>query len=407
MLYRILLKAETPLSFRSGRNTSQSDTLDYIPGSSILGGLANAHQMLGRDKDEFATFFLQERIRFSNGYPSSFQDKNLQGEDNAVMPIPMTARSCKRFPGFHFRADVDRQERKGVTDLLIPLALFAMSGEQRFDLLEHLDECNCKETQKHSLDRIDGFFRRGQEPAHYGKPYPKRAIRTRTGINYDTGTVQSSILYSRQIIDRDKSFWGLWRVDDTLIEFFDTFVQEVEGFGLLRIGSNRTRGFGHVSFNHRIISDESIERIKQRSQSFTEELKKAANETGIEAPAKLYVPILLTSDAILTDPLLRARMRLSSDDLKAVGINSAELIFHAAGVRQVQGWSNLWRMPKADDWAIAMGSVFLFALPEANEDTFAALFRLEQEGIGHRRTEGFGMMEIAHPFHVELAGVYR
>ncbi len=409
MYYRILLEAETPLSLRSGRNTTQSDTLDYIPGGSILGTLAQAHQLLERDENKFTTFFLRESIRFGNHYPSSFCAKELYGQYDPVLPMPLTARSCKRFSGFRFHADKEEKQRQGVTDMLIPLALFALSSETCIDVLKPWDKCNCNvpDDQKHPLDRVKGFFRRGVQPKHYGQPKPKKALRTRTGINYDTGIVQSSILYSRQVIEKGSTFWGMCFVDDELVEAFDAFVKETQECGLLRVGNNRTRGFGRISFNHSSMECDSATDIQNRVEAFTKQFKQAAEAAKIDAPAHLYVPILLTSDAILPDPLLRARMRLMADDLATAGIANAELVFHVAGTRQIQGWSNLWGLPKADDWAIAMGSVFLFALPDTTEDTFTALLRLQQEGIGLRRAEGFGMIHIAHPFHVELAGVYR
>lgn len=406
MLHRIVLQAETPLSFRSGRNAAQSKTLDYIPGTSLLGALAKAHQMLGCDKDEFARFFLHERVRFSNCYPAAFDAKELQGETDPVLPIPMTARSCKRFPGFRFGVDVERKRRQGVTDALIPLALFAMSDERQADLLRPLDTCNC-DTPGHTLDRVGGYFRRGQQASHYGQPDASKAIRTRTGINYETGTAQSAILYSRQVVQAGTTFWGTWWVDDALSASFEAFITEACKCGVLRIGNNRTRGFGRFSMNQHTMPDVQPATIRSHIEAFTALFKQQAATAGIDAPAALYVPMLLTSDAILTDPLLRARMRLGAEDLAAVGIANAELVFHIAGVCQVQGWSSLWKLPKADDWAISMGSVFLFALADASDATIAALLHLQREGVGVRRSEGFGTLTIAHPFHSELAGDYR
>ncbi|NJN68122.1 MAG: hypothetical protein HC884_16125 [Chloroflexaceae bacterium] len=408
MQHRIVLTAETPLSFRSGRNPSQSSTLDYIPGTSIIGALARTHQMLGGGPDEFAAFFLHERIRFSNCYPSSFESSDLQGETDPVLPLPMTARSCKRFRGFRFGANAERKRRQGVTDALIPLALFAMSGEQRAELLEPLDRCNCA-APGHALDRIEGFFRRGSQEHHYGQPDVKKGIRTRTGINYETGTAQSAILYSRQVIQARATFWGRWWIDDDLAPSFEAFLNEADERGLLRVGNNRTRGFGRfrLELNPQAIPDEPPAVIGERVEAFTRRFKQAATTAGVEAPAPLYVPVLLTSDAILTDSLLRARLRLDASDLEAVGIANATLVYHTAGVRQVQGWSTLWGLPKADDWAIAMGSVFLFALADDSEATMTALLRWQDKGVGLRRSEGFGSLSIAHPLHHELAGEYR
>lgn len=404
MHYRISLDAKTPLTFRSSRDAACSSTHEYVPGMSLIGGLAQAHQALRRDPEEFAAFFLHNRIRFGNCYPAQFPQKDLMADNYPVLPLPLTARSCKRFPGFAFYAERDQKYRAGVTDLLIPLALFALSGEQRGDLLDQY--------QKHpktneSLDRFEGFFRRGSKAEHYGQPKLRKALRTRTGINYDTGTAQTSILYSREVLERGTKFWGCWYVDDDLTDAFEQFVTQVDKGDLLRVGNNRTRGSGHVRFNQQRIDEDTELDLKARIEAFTQHFKQQAAAARLDAPAALYVPILLTSDAILTDPLLRARLQISADDLATIGIPGAELIFHAGGVRQVSSWNNLWGLPRADDWAITKGSVFLFALPEANDATFTALLNWQRDGIGQRRAEGFGALVLAHYFHIELAGVYR
>lgn len=416
MFYRVILTANTPLSFRSGRNITQSDTHPYVPGTSIIGALAYAHRQLRRDDTEFEQFFLRERIRFGNCYPASFDEermKPLVGDDMPVLPLPLTARSCKRLPGFAYRAVEERRQRAGITDALIPLALFALSCTTRSDVLTPLEK---HPRTAEPLDRLSKvrFFRRGATEEQYGAPSVTKGVRTRTGIDYTTGRAYSGILYSREVIEPGSRFWGAWHVDDDLAADFTTFVKAAQDQGQVRIGNNRTRGFGRVSvdpaFNPMQPSQDDtvaqVAKLQARIEAFTAQFKQAADavEPAIEAPAAMYVPLLLTSDAILTDELLRARLQLDPTDLAAVGITNAELVFHAAGTRHIAGWSGVWGLPRADDWAITMGSVFLFALPQADETTFKALLDLQRQGVGLRRAEGFGSLVVTHPFHIELAG---
>lgn len=404
MILRVLLSAETPLSFRAGRNPARSETLPYIPGTALMGSLAQAHQLLGRDRDEFAAFFLQDHIFFGNCYQANFDKKRLPeltGEDRPVLPLPATARSCKRFSGFAFAADRNNEMRKGVRDTLIPLALFALSGETTPEVLSEID---IHPVTKYPLDRISGFFRRGAKATQYGQPAQPTAIRTRTGINYATGTAQSEVLYSRQTLPEHASFWGRWWIDDQVWDAFEAFITQALEQDLIRMGNNRTRGFGRVSLNVQAVEMDTREALHARVEDFTNQFKVAAQQANIATPAPVYVPITLTSDAILYDPLLRARLRVTSDDLNVYGLPGATLIFHAADTRQIAGWSELWGLPKADDWAIRMGSVFLFALPHAEDTTFEHLLHLQEQGIGVRRAEGFGMVSIANLFHTELTG---
>ena len=53
---------------------------------------------------------------------------------NRSEPIPNTARSCKRFSGFRFKADAGNQERHGVMDSLICWGLFAVSDQTQVEV---------------------------------------------------------------------------------------------------------------------------------------------------------------------------------------------------------------------------------------------------------------------------------
>ncbi len=55
-----------------------------------------------------------------------------------------------------------------------------------------------------------------------------------------------------------------------------------------------------------------------------------------------------------------------------------------------------------NEYAIEAGSTFLFACSRELDDTLMqALYSLEEEGIGRRRSEGFGRICISDPFHLE------
>jgi len=401
MQYRVLLTAQTPLSFRVGRNTNQSATHPYIPGSSVLGALAQAHQVLGRPTDEFTAFFLQDKLLLSHGYPASF-DLHLtevKGHDHEVLPVPLTARTCKRNKGFLFGRERDGARRAGVIDGLGALALFAMSEETQPSVLAHLRD---HPETGYPLDRLDGFFRRGMQAHHLAQPHVQHALRTHVGINYGTGTAHQSVLYSRQVLQTGSVFWGCWWIDDTIAPSFQSFVEAASQAGIIRVGNNRTRGLGRVTCNVAPFYQDNSHKIRLRVEAFTDRVKQAATAVGIAAPAALYIPLLLVSDTIVYDEMLRYRLQLVPTDLEPFGIHHAHLVYHAAGWRAIKGWSAYWGLPKADEWAISSGSVFLFALPTADAAIFDGLLRLQQEHLGVRRNEGFGMIRVAHPFHTDL-----
>ncbi len=65
----------------------------------------------------------------------------------------------------------------------------------------------------------------------------------------------------------------------------------------------------------------------------------------------------------------------------------------------------MWGTPRTNEYAIDTGSVFLFAFKGESKQIDPlkqALFRLEEEGIGQRKAEGFGRVCISDPFHREV-----
>lgn len=403
MKYAVQITDCGPLSFRDGRETTNPGTLDYVPGSVLLGVLATVYAQLHDDTQIFDEIFFDEETSFGNLYPSRFEKEDLNGGIDPVYPIPMTAASCKRFAGFHFdEVDTD-QPHHGVRDTVIPWTLFCLSQQKRIDVLQPLATCPHRGCGQ-PFDHFSGFYRRDPfEATMLGKADVRKGLRTRTGINRSTGSVQQSILYSRETLQSGMTFWGTATVPDKHADAFDAFIQTANTSGLLRLGNNRTRGFGSVLLQVDSIDDDDIESLRQRMLLFDSKLRRQASDHDIGLPHNLYFPLTLTSDAIVYDRLLRQRTMLDANTLSSFGIEDTELIYHHSSLRQVMGWNNLWRIPKANDTAIAMGSVFLFGLSqELDDDLLQVLLRMQRNGIGVRRREGFGRLIIASPFHWEV-----
>ncbi len=117
----------------------------------------------------------------------------------------------------------------------------------------------------------------------------------------------------------------------------------------------------------------------------------------------------LHSPLILRDSLLRYAGALDKQTLAALldlpadtPEDTFELLYQSASTRRVTGWNELWGTPRTNEYAIDTGSVFLFSSAvEMNKQLCEALFKLEEEGTGERRAEGFGRLRISDPFHLE------
>lgn len=400
------LRAESPVSFRGNRDAARSTTLPYIPGSVLLGGFAGAHTLLHPDghrdaREQFAAFFVQGRLRFGNAYPASFPptQRMLQDDLSPVRPLPATARSCKRWPGFRFQCDPDH-EYHGVFDHLIAWTLFAVSGEQAVEPLERIATCTeCGA----SIDAFAGFYRRGDTVEAIGRSAQDTILITRTGLSRATGAVHTGIIYSREALAERTDFWSELTMPDELFDEFREFADEASGEGLLRLGTNRTRGLGRLAVTecHGVEAPaDTAAALGGRVESWNQTLRQAADEAAVTLPPGWYIPITLTADALVFDPLLRWRLRLDGDALAEAGVPVGTLVYQSAGVRRVSGWNGLWGLPREDALAIEMGSVFLLHFEP--EPDFAALLRLQEEGIGERRAEGFGQLSVADRFHWEV-----
>ena len=393
-----------PLSFRSGRETTSPKTLEYVPGSVLLGGLAATHALLYNDANRHDAMFFHEETSFGNLYPSRFENNRLQGDLDPVYPIPATAVSCKRFPGFRSDQKTGEQPYHGVHDSLIPWGLFGLSRQNRIDMMEKFTTCPYTDCD-HPLDRFPGFYRRSR--SELGKASVSLGLRTRTGIDRATGTAHHGILYSREFLQPGMAFWGTSTIPDELADRFQAFIQEANKSGLLRLGNNRTRGFGRVTLaitpaSQASVEEQDIKLLGQRIRDFDAKFRAQAKQYDIKHPHALYLPITLTADAIVYDRLLRQRTGLDGNALNDLGIKGAERIYCNSSLRRVMGWNNLWRVPKADDIAISMGATFLFGLSHGIDDALLhKLHNLERRGIGVRRREGFGRLLVASPFHGE------
>lgn len=413
MKARLIVSSESPLNFRVSRSTASFKTLKYIPGPALLGAFAAAHRKTRNDTDEFTRFFLSGEIYFGNLYPANFADEfsntDLQDNEQPIRPIPNTARSCKRFSGFRFKADVGSQERHGVMDSLIDWGLFALSGQTKIETLN--THRKCAYADKHGkceelLDVFSGFYRRGADITEIGKPEAKTRLLTRTGISRETGTVQEGILYNREVLNEGQSFWGIMHfTDESLCDDFYDFAERVAKRGMLRIGNNLTRGLGKLGIPQiQEFSTDDMASFKERVDAFNGKFHTEAQAHCVDLPHQFYFPITLQSDAIISDSQLRYQTALDGNYLHSVwNLSDVTFVYQNASQRRIIGWNALFGLPKAAEWAISMGSVFLFGYDGTTDDCFyQSLYDIEQKGIGKRRLEGFGEITVSDAFHGEV-----
>lgn len=413
--FSLALETLSPLAIRADHAPTGADSAGYISGSALIGSLANVYRLFYKEnKEQFEQLFLNGQVQYPDLYPASFKSKQVSG-DSPVYPLPMTAQSCKRFPGF-FNDEADERPH-GVRDSLLDWATFELgrlADLKTATLLEALKpQKQCQHCGK-PMERFAGYYR-----SEDGRPVESASVDTRlqthTGINRDTGTVQEGILYNRRVFNEHTRFWGAIKLPDDLADTFQQFIVEVGRSGLVRVGTGRTRGLGKVHLSMQSLDGHhNPDTFRESLDNFNKTLRYRAEgvfSKGFTAQLKpFYFALTLHSPVILRDDLLRYRGTIDEVtlakllDIPGDSPNPFKLIYRAAGTKRVTGWNELWGTPRMNEFAIDTGSVFLFESSVGlDEDLLQALFNLEEQGIGQRKAEGFGRVRVSDPFHLEVA----
>jgi CRISPR-associated protein Csx10 len=403
----------------------------FIPGSVLRGAIAS---VAGREADtqQKRDQFL-EKI-FDRPDAPGFSHAYL-GLKRPVGVLPLTARTCKRFPGF--QRDARDDEQHGTFDTLLQQA-FEPSREEPL----------CRRCMAHASGSGKTIpaetwpyvvSSAGNKDWRYVSPRPLFRRIGRTAVSRERGAVAERMLYTFETIatqmslgelDRDglplnarTSFHAFVDInnDDPWRENWAQWLQTIQ-----YLGRSRSRGLGHVEISVQSLTDPwptERERMQatialaegkprhvgkpdyqlsmlERIQAFTHAVYQY--RSSAESPHYWYFTIDLQSDTIWGD-VTGPRVRLTPEDLALPA--DVELQWWMAHHEQVGGWSAAWGLPKPLLPALSAGSVFLYRVPTGDESLTRQVLdhciELEREGIGQRSKEGYGEVQICAPFHLK------
>lgn len=410
--YNLLFSNPTPLSFKESRSPEDARSLDYLPGASLRGALAQACRGLEGGGGETAGILFEPGLVLGNAYPANLEHVGEIGQ--LVKPFPASAYSCKRFAGFQENSRRDREERHGVYDLLAHLALFALGGSRHLEILAGALKCprevggaGCGV----GLVPLRGYYYLDPGRGEYEACAATRQVVTRTGIDRRTGTVREGILYNREMMVEGQSFAGEVVCPAGLGDTLQETLGRVATAGYLRAGNNRTRGMGQLTVSRGLqeMEIDTGEMIRQRCQGFTLQVNRLAQEHRVEQPYGCLVPLTFYADAIFQDEYFRYCTILDGPLWKKYlgdqGEGDLELVYSSSSHKKVIGWNSFLGLPREAVLAVEKGSIFLFGLAAEPGESFwdnLALFQLR--GLGEQAGEGYGRFTTADPFHREVQG---
>lgn len=406
MRYQICLFNQTPLSFKATRSSTDAQTLDYIPGSSLLGALAKAHQIYFSDKEEFQSLFFESGLIVGNCYPVGEEG----GEYASLRsgPFPSTSLTCKRFPGFITQTE---EETHGIRDLLKEWTAFALSDNKKDELLLPLLECPYEEggcTCKANRVPASNYYYVDEQRRVFSTSVVQKKMITGTGIDRRTGTVRTGVIYNREVLLEGQYFCGEISINESAWSSLEDLLETTSRAGYLRVGSSRSRGLGEI---RRVSTVESSYQqasiIKENIKEFTEKVSHLCNEHGITQPYQYLIPLTLHSDTVIVDDFLRYSSCIDEELFyHHISPCQVRLVYGSFSNHDTMGWDSFLGLPRKKDLVINKGSVFVFGLVDEPKPTlFEDLHQLQVKGLGERRREGYGRISVADTFHQEVSEI--
>lgn len=340
----LLMLEPTALTDGSSDAGGGHTTLDYIPGSSLVGAFVAALKISPADP-MFARVFLSQHTRFLNAHPAA----DAGGHLTRTLPRPLTFRVGK----------LDRSRLHDSID---------SSGE----VIGH--------------DVLTAYFARAAPPdimKSSGSTFtvastpdqdcaPGHIEQIHVGIDRQSRTSQDGVLFSYEAICAGSRFLGAIQTDD------EDVARLLSGHTSLTLRIGRSRGAGYGTVEARVV------RAEDRWQEYE----------AATAPAGSCCILTLLSDYLPHlegAPLSGLRTELSC----LLGIAPTAIEARAVSTRQVQGFRGVWGLPRPPRTALSKGSVLVIrggnAVPRLSECV--------SKGLGARTHEGFGRMALNWSIH--------
>lgn len=396
--YHWSIQAKTPFHIASSRAFAAStQTLAYIPGTAVRGAVAAA--FLARQSADTPVFHrLTEKTCYGHAYPTLTSG-------TGSSPLPLSSVTCRRAPGF--RADGGH----GVDDLLLAAEAFALAhaGEQSERMTTDggaLIACaRCADDrQRQPGDAIvpwHGWY--GWDAA-----VPRHVcVQFGTQIEGRTGGAgeQQEGLTARQTVQSGQHF-------ACSVTFPDEETAALVGELLARqgnrlwVGAGRSRGLGEVLVDAQVVPGEAAA-AESRQEGLADRLARLCSQAGARPPAEqTYISLTLQAAALVPDAFGRWQRTCNADLLSnwtGLPANALEVRQSFQDVTWLGGWNAALGLPKPDALSLAAGSCWLFrVVGEARDEVMLALQRLEDQGIGERRQEGFGVVRVCDPLHWQV-----
>lgn len=357
---RIIVRLDEPLLIGQRASAgNQYDTLPFIPGSVIMGafaGMAAEQCNLNETTNyhDFLKMFLRNGIRFSMLYPGYYAESRLYPS----IPAPLGLMTCSVVPS----EDV-----------------YDGHGEYPARETNECPKCGNR------MEPVDGFVLLRRLMPH--KLNIKRTSELHIRINEGSQRASKGDLYGYSAMSAGQYFVGeLFCSGEAIWRRLKDMTGIVEKAPLkCWLGKARSRGYGQVTV--------WLERCNERPATWIQ----IPFDQRISNKSKILSLILL-SDTIIPNSWGQQVVGFEPNWLKsALGLGDVDILDAYVRTRIVDSFNSKLGLPRWRDTALVAGSMAWIRLVDPPEDRAKLMKKLELEGVGLRRNEGFGCVAFNHP----------
>lgn len=381
--FRLIAKLAEPVIVANKSQVANAfETLSTIPGTVLLGAFANRAARQGNIKNDpaarqqFIAMFLRGGISTTGLLPAKGKRQL-----HTSVTAPQAWAQCELYPEF---SEEGVKESHGIYDL-------SLSTEQ--------NGCD-KEGCESKLKPVRGYINlEGNFSSHNVVTNEEVHI----ALNRQTGRVEEGVLYTYEMIQAGQWFVGELRCAPQMWRD----LQRMTGLRAnqlysIRLGKATRRGYG--------LTHLFLEEIGENEPSpwVREELASRVEQSGVEQQRELTM--LFLTDAIVVDRWGRFHQGINRTalaewlemDMQHIG-EALEVFVNG---RSIDSFNTHRRMPRWRDEALTAGSMVRFTLTGLTDEAIVkALQKVEKEGIGLRRHEGFGNVAFNHPVFNQQANI--
>lgn len=352
-------------------------SFDYIPGSVLWGTFALLFPK--SDMQKFYETFFQDKVIFTNLYP-------FIGADIVALPLPLSTFGCKHRPGWTERSVIS--EKHKFYDYLL--------GISKID-----GKCQKCSSEKKSF--TNGFYyKKGNTYYSYNT---EKTIDMHNHIDDELQTTKTiDGLYSYEVLTKGQKFIGYILLHGEWDEFkeINGLIDSIKNGRRISIGKGRNNGYGLSTIDF-INYGESykLDSNKRLYISDKLDLSKNKHDFTLTLLSDLFFKDNYGNYFTYIDEILLSNI-LNNGLITNFKPEEFKLIRSFCRSKEIDGFNIKHNLPKNKMIGLQKGSAFYFdyigsEYIKLNE----RLLEIERNGVGIRKSEGYGIVAINLPYHKE------